>query len=69
MVALALPTEKPRMVWLSWLGVNLQTEKVLGFDSRSGHMPGLQARSPVTNVSLPLSKNHKLKKALAGVAQ
>ena len=32
------------LVWLSWLSASLQT-KGHWFNSRSGHMPGLRARS------------------------
>ena len=51
----------PWLVWLSGLSASPRT-KDWRFDSQSGHMPGLQARSPVgvcerqphTDVSLPL---------------
>ena len=63
----------PGLVWLSGLGIVLQTERSRSqFNSRMGHMPGLPARSPVggvweaTNVSLPpflsLKRNEILKK-------
>ena len=42
-------TSEPWLVWLSGLNAGLQT-KGSRFDSQSGHMPGLQAKSPVGGV-------------------
>ena len=50
--------KQPWLVWLSGLSAACES-KGRWFDSQSGHMPGLWARSPVgqphTDVSLPLS--------------
>ena len=40
---------EPQLVWLSGLRASLRTERS-PVDSRSGHMPGLQARSLVRGV-------------------
>ena len=69
---------QPWLVWLSGLSAGLRTERLRWFDSQSGHVPGLPARSPVGGVweatnrcfspslspFLPLSLKNKFKKSL-----